>query len=134
MQAIEIIDAVSASGGMLWLEGDKVRGRLPESLRPLVSLIRERKHELVELLEQRPVMPAGVRLLSYLPMTPPIQVSPSETVTDIEKFIRTSLVQLQAALEGRNWIAGNWGLSGLLARLEACGCIVALDDPRRALQ
>jgi hypothetical protein len=56
------------------------------------------------------------------------------SVTDVNRFIRTTLCQLEAALEGRSWQAGNWGLSGLLERLEAVGCVVALDNPRRALQ
>jgi len=41
---------------------------------------------------------------------------------------------LEAALTGLTWQSGNWGLSGLLERLAAVGCVVALDDPRRMLQ
>ena len=134
MTAIEILDTVSASGGMLWLEGDKVRARLPESLRPLVSMIRERKPEIVEILEQRPVMPAGIRLVSWSPKAAPVRLSECSTVTDVDLFIRSTLRQLAARLSGEDWLDGGWGLSGLLARLEACGCRVALDDPLKALQ
>jgi len=61
-------------------------------------------------------------------------LSEYSTVTDTEKFIRTTLIQLAARLSGKDWLDGGWGLSGLLARLEACGCVVALDNPREALQ
>ena len=134
MQALDILDAVSAAGGQLWLDGDKVRARLPESLMPLVPTIRELKPQLIELLARRPAMPAGVRLVSWNPKAAPVRLSECSTVTDTEKFIRTTLMQLEAALQGKGWQSGNWGLSGLLARLEACGCVVALDDPRKALQ
>jgi hypothetical protein len=56
------------------------------------------------------------------------------TVTDTDKFIRSTLAQLDAHLKGEKFLDGGWGLSGLLARLEACGCIVALDNRGRALQ
>jgi hypothetical protein len=44
------------------------------------------------------------------------------------------LRQLAAHLNGEGWQDGGWGLSGLLERLAACGCVVALDDPRKAIQ
>lgn len=59
---------------------------------------------------------------------------PRSRAADVDLFIRSTLRQLEAQLCGKNWLAGGWGLSGLLARLEACGCHVALDDPRKALQ
>ena len=134
MQAAEILDVVSDAGGLIWLEGEKVRARLPETLRPLVRTLREHKFEIIELLVQRPPMPAGVRLIRWEPKVAPVQLSPCSTVTDVDLFICSTLRQLAAALEGRSWQSGNWGLSGLLARLEACGCRVALDNPRKALQ
>ena len=134
MQVDEIIRTVHDAGGQLWLEGDKVHARLPEKLRPFVAVIREHKPEIIDLLSQRPAMPAGVRLVLWSPKDAPIQLSRCETVTDTEKFIRTTLMQLAACLSGKDWLDGGWGLSGLLARLEACGCLVKLDNPREALQ
>jgi len=55
-------------------------------------------------------------------------------VTDPEKFIRTTLMQVAARLSGKDWLDGGWGLSGLLKRLQACGCLVELDNPRQAVQ
>jgi len=134
MQVDEIIRTVHDAGGQLWLEGDKVHARLPEKLRPFVAVIRQHKPEIIDLLSQRLAMPAGVRLVSWSPKAAPIQLERGQTVTDTERFIESSLAQLAAALEGRNWQAGNWGLSGLLERLALCGCVVALDDPKKALQ
>ena len=134
MLAIEILDTVSAAGGQLWLEGDNVRARLPESLRPLVSVIRERKPEIIELLGQRPVMPLGVRMLRYELMTAPVKLSRAETVIDTGRFIQSTLRQVDARLHDRHFLAGNWTLSELLARLAAVGCHVALDDSKAMLQ
>lgn len=55
MQAAEILDVVSDAGGLIWLEGDKLRARLPETLRPLVETLREHKFEIIELLAQHSV-------------------------------------------------------------------------------
>jgi hypothetical protein len=134
VQAIDILDTVSAAGGVVWLDGDKVRARLPENLMPLVDVIRELKPQLIELLAQRPAMPAGVRLIRWQPVQAPVRLSECSTVTDTEKFIRTTLAQLEAALEGRKWQSGNWGLSGLLERLALCGCVVGLRDRKKMLQ
>src|SRR5215469_12592152 len=116
--ALEILQAVDNAGGQLWLvDGERLRYRLPENLAPLVEALRQKKSELVELLAQRPAMPAGVRLIHWGPEAAPVRVSECETVIDTERFIRTTLRQLEAALEGRSWQAGNWGLYGLLERL-----------------
>ena len=134
MQATEIIDKINSAGGRIWLEEDKVRARLPETLRPLVNVIRSQKPELMVELARRPAMPAGVRLIRWEPKDAPVKLSQCSTVTHTEKFIRATLVQLAARLSGKDWLDGGWGLSSLLSRLEACGCYVALDDPQKQLQ
>jgi hypothetical protein len=101
---------------------------------PVMEDLREQRGEIIELLAHRPVMPAGVRLVSWFPKAAPVKLSRCETVTDTEKFIRTTLMQLAARLSGKKWLDGGWGLSGLLARLEACGCRVALVDSLKVLQ
>jgi hypothetical protein len=132
---MEILETINAAGGQLWLvDGERLRYRLPENLAPLVEVIRERKPEIVELLAQLPAMPAGARLVSWNPKAAPVQVNRYTTVTDVDLFICSTLRQLEAALEGRSWQSGNWGLAGLLARLEACGCIVELEDGRLVVQ
>lgn len=134
MQAAEILDTISAAGGLLWLEGDRVRARLPESLRPLVDAIRERKPEIIELLGQRPTMPVRVRLVAYAPVQAPVRVSPSETVIDTGKFIESTLQQIESRLYGKNWLSGNLPLSGLVERLALVGCVVELTDKKIMLQ
>jgi hypothetical protein len=134
MQANEILRSIESSGGALWVTGESLGYRIPESESSLVDQIRTCKWELLELLAQRPVVPAGVRLVSWSPKDAPVRLSECETVTDTEKFIRSTLRQLEAQLSGKDSLAGAWGLSGLLTRLEACGCRVALEDRRKALQ
>jgi hypothetical protein len=134
MVAAEIIETITRKGGRIWLEEDKVRAHLPETLRPLVGVIHSHKAELIAELARRPAMPAGVRLVSWSPREAPVQLSECSIVTDVDKFIRSTLRQVEARLHGEHWLVGNWTLSTLLDRLEACGCFVKLDDLRRAVQ
>jgi hypothetical protein len=80
---------------------------------------------------QRPLMPAGVRLLSYAPVTPSVRLSAWETVVDSQRFIESTLRQLDARLHGKHWLAGNWTLSGLVDRMAAAGCLVELVDAKK---
>jgi hypothetical protein len=131
-----MLEAVKATGGQLWTpDGNRIHVRLPASLAPLMDELRANKLQLLaELARRRPAMPRGVRLVLWNPKPAPVKLSPCSTVTDTEKFIRSTLKQLEAQLNGKGWQSGGWGLLGLLARLEACGCRVALDNPREALQ
>ncbi len=132
--ALELIRSVEANGGRFRVDGEYLVIAPGEAAAPVMEELREHKAELMAELARRPAMPAGVRLIRWEPKTAPVRLSECSTVTDTEKFIRTTLMQLAARLSGKDWLAGGWGLSGLLARLEACGCVVALDDPRKALQ
>jgi hypothetical protein len=132
--ATEIIERITIAGGQIWLVDDKVRARLPESLRPMVDEIRSCRADLIDELAQRPGMPVGVRLIFWEPKAPPVQLSRCETVTDVDRFTRSTLRQVDARLHGNCWLAGNWTLSTLIDRLAAVGCHVALADKRAALQ
>jgi hypothetical protein len=132
--ALELIRTVEANGGHLRVDGEYLVIAPGEAAAPVIDELRQHKAELIAELAHRPAMPAGVRLVSWSPKAAPVQLSECSTVTDTEKFIRTTLMQLAACLSGKDWLDGGWGLSGLLARLEACGCIVALDDPLKTLQ
>jgi hypothetical protein len=130
----ELIQAIEAAGGRFMVDGDRL-GIVPSSTAaPVMEELRQHKPEIIELLSSRPAMPAGVRLIRWAPKAAPVQLSRFSTVTVVDLFIRTTLMQVEARLSGKGWLDGGWTLSGLLARLEACGCIVALDDPREALQ
>ena len=134
MTAEIILAAVRETGGQIWIEAEKLKYRLPAGRTDLIPALQKLKGELLRLLSERPAMPAGVRLIAYEPKAAPVRLSECSTVTDTEKFIGTTLAQLDAKLNGKSWQAGNWPLSVLIDRLAACGCVVKLTDPRRAMQ
>jgi len=134
MQVSEILRTVESGGGAVWLAGAALRYRLPESMLPILDELRLRKSELVELLEQRPTMPPGVKLVRWEPLPAPVQVNRWLTVTNTHSFIENTLHQLGARLRGDDWSAGNWSCVELVARLEAVGVTVTLQDDRRWLQ
>jgi hypothetical protein len=132
--ALDLIRTVEANGGQLRVEDGWLVIAPGEAAASVIEELRQHKGELMAELARRPAMPAGVRLVSWSPKDAPVRLSECETVTDTEKFIRSTLRQLQARLSGKDSLAGGWGLSGLLTRLEVCGCLVKLDNPREALQ
>ena len=132
--ALELIQVVESAGGRFMVDGDRL-GIVPrEAAAPVIDELRQHKAELLVELARRPAMPAGVRLVLWSPKDAPVRLSECSTLTDTEKFIHTTLMQLAARLSCKDWLDGSWGLSGLLARLEVCGCRVAFDSPREALQ
>src|ERR1019366_6282013 len=98
MLASEILRTVEDAGGALWVSGESLGYRLPESELPLVDELRTCKWELLELLRQRPAMPAGVRLVRWEPVPAPVKVYRWLTVLDTDKFIRVTLDQIEARL------------------------------------
>jgi hypothetical protein len=132
--ALKLIRAVEANGGRFRVDGEYLVIAPGEAAVPMMEELRQHKAELLAELARRPAMPAGVRLVSWSPKDAPVRLSEHSTVTDVDLFIRSALQQLDARLSGKDWLAGGWGLSGLIDRLEACGCRVSLDDPRRELQ
>jgi hypothetical protein len=131
--ALELIRAVEANGGRFRIDGEYLVIAPGEAAAPVMEELRRHKAELLAELARRPAMPAGVRLIRWAPQTAPIILTQCSTVTDVDLFIRSTLRQVEAQLSGKDWVAG-WTLSTLLDRLALCGCIVALDDPRKALQ
>jgi len=132
--AMELIQIVESTGGRFRVDGDRL-GIVPrEAAAQVIEELRRHKPEIIELLAQHPAIPSGVRLIRWDPKAAPVQLSQSSTVTDVEKFIRSALRQVEARLQDRDWRAGNWTLSALIDRLEACGCLVELDNPRQAWQ
>lgn len=135
MTAELILEAVRENGGALWAEGGKLKFRLPAGKSDLIPAMQKLKSEILRLLSsERSAMPAGVRLVRWQPVDAPVQLSECSTVTNVDLFIRSTLRQMEARLNGKDWLAGNWTLSTLLERLAICGCVVALDDPTKALQ
>jgi hypothetical protein len=134
MQVSEILRTVESGGGAVWLAGAALRYRLPESMLPMLDELRLRKSELVELLEQRPTMPPGVTLVRWEPLPAPVQVNRWLTATNTHGFIERTMRQLGGRLRGDDLGAGNWSCTELVARLEAVGVTVKLQDERQWLQ
>lgn len=132
--ALELIRTVEANGGRFRIDGEYLVIAPGEAAASVMEELRQHKTELLAELARRPAMPAGVRLVTWSPKAAPVKMSPCSTVTNVDLFVRSTLRQLEAILTGKDWLAGGWGLSGLLDRLAAVGCHVALVDPSRMLQ
>ena len=134
MHASEILRIVERAGGALWVTGESLAFRLPESSSSMVDELRTHKWELVELLYQRPVIPVGLKLVRWEPVTAPVKIDPWLTVLETDRFIRVTLNQIEERLTEAEWKAGNWTLSELLERLERVGVTVALASDSKRLQ
>lgn len=53
MTALELIDTVRSAGGMLTLNGEKIRATIPEDAAHLVDLIRAQRGAVIQVLHQR---------------------------------------------------------------------------------
>jgi hypothetical protein len=74
-----------------------------------------------------PAMPRRVRLLQWELKEPPIVLTRYSIVVDPAKFARKTIEELHAALDGKNWLAGNWSVRDLVDRLEQIGVIVEIE-------
>ena len=132
--ALELIRAVEANGGRFRVDGEYLIIAPGEAAAPVIDGLRRHKAELLAELARRPAVPSGVRLVSWSPRAAPVQLSQCETVTDVDRFIHSTLLQVEARLHGKHWLAGNWTLSTQIDRLAGVGFHVELDDPKKALQ
>jgi len=130
MNAPELLEAVQNVGGSLTLTGERIRYALPDSALWLVTELKQHREELIGLLKDEgtpPLMPPGVRLLRWEPKNPPIAIVHMGIVGNVHKFISATLLQLQARLEGKDFLAGNWSLRELIERLEQVGVAVEIE-------
>jgi len=131
MTATEVLHAVKKAGGSLAMYGGKIKYTIPKREAWLVPELRQQREEIVALLQQGtvfPPMPAGVRLVRWAPKQPPVELEQCSMVIDVDMFIFSTLEQLQARLEGKDFLAGNWALRELIERLEQVGVEVELTD------
>lgn|SRR5262249_31371575 len=134
MRANELIAAVEAVGGKLALDGDRLCYDLPEHAESLLEQIRTRRDDICQLLAKRqqvPIPPAGVRILEWNVLAPPIVISNFAVINDPDKFARSTLARLGHSLEGRSWLAGNWSIRDLVERLEQVGVKVEVNRRRQ---
>jgi hypothetical protein len=134
MQPVEIIHLVECAGGTFRVKGDMLGVRPGSVGQSILDEIRLHKWEIIGLLSERPAMPPGVRLIRWELKDAPVQLSRGETVVDVRRFAASALAQIDARLHDKNWLAGNWALSELLARLAVVGCVVELADGKAMLQ
>jgi hypothetical protein len=76
----------------------------------------------------RPEMPRGIRLVRWQLKEPPVILARCSVVNEVDKFARVTLKELGLALEGKNWLAGNWSVRELVNRLEQVGVIVKIES------
>jgi hypothetical protein len=133
MTAEELVNTIEAAGGILVTSSGRIRYTLPARVASLVDALRVHKRAVIDLLETRRAvapeleLPQGVKLVRWTPKTPPIVLTRWSVVTDSSNFIRTTLVQLEAALRKKDWLAGNWSVRELADRLEQVGFEIVLD-------
>jgi hypothetical protein len=135
MNAPELLEAVQNLGGSLTLSGERIQYAVPNSAVWLVTELKQHREELIGLLregETSPPMPRGVRLLKWEPKNPPIAIVRLGIVSNVPKFIAATLLQLQARLEGKDFLAGNWPLRELVDRLEQVGVVVKVESTQSA--
>jgi hypothetical protein len=131
MNAPDVLEAVQNAGGSLTISGERIRYALPDSALWLVTELKQHREELIGLLRERgtpPPMPPGVRLLKWQPKDPPIAIVHMGIVSNVNKFVTATLLQLRARLEGKDSLAGNWSLRELVDRLEQVGIAVEIES------
>lgn len=125
--ALEVVSRLEAVGGKLTLDGDRIRYSVPigdGEARGLLAELRKHRSDVAALLQARtvtPAMPHGVRLLHWEPKPAPLVLTQYSVVTDVDQFIRMTLLELKAALAGKRWQSGHRSVRELLDRLEQCG-------------
>jgi hypothetical protein len=131
MNAPEVLEAVQNVGGSLTLHGERIRYALPDSAQWLVTELKQHREELIGLLREGgtpPPMPPGVRLLKWEPKEPPVMIVRMGIVSNVDNFVAATLLQLQARLEGKDFLAGNWSLRELVDRLDQVGVAVKIEN------
>jgi hypothetical protein len=133
MTAEQVIENIEAIGGLLTVDGERIRYELPVEASRLLPDLQTHRDAVLYLLQAReavPFMPKGVRLTKWEPKTPPIVLTHYAVVIDTHKFVKNTLLELDAALAGKCWLAGNRSVRELVERLEQVGIRVAVDERR----
>ena len=126
-----VVERIEVAGGVLALNGQRIRFRLPEDAADLLDELRAHKDEVLLLLRKReeiPVMPPGLRLMRWEPKPAPVLLTHYAVVTDVLRFISMTLLELKAALAGKRWQSGHWSVRELVDRLEQCGVLVEIGE------
>jgi hypothetical protein len=76
-------------------------------------------------------LPKGVRLISYKPKTPPLAIELISVVTNVDKFLRHYLGELDARLNRPLQIRAGGSVFEILSKLAEVGLEVTIDAPQR---
>jgi hypothetical protein len=78
-----------------------------------------------------PPLPQGVRLIRYAPQKPPVGIVQVRIVTDLDKFIRHYLAELDARLHNPVQIRAGGSVFEILDKLAEVGVELAIETPPR---
>jgi hypothetical protein len=124
----QVVERIEGVGGVLGLNGDRIRCLLPEDAAHLLDELRAHRDEVLVLLRRReeiPPMPSRVHLIQWNLRRPPVAIETCAVVTDPILFANTTLRQLRDALSGPE--GANRIVPELIDRLSQVGVIVTID-------
>jgi hypothetical protein len=124
----QVVDRIEGVGGVLGLNGDRIRCLLPKDAAHLLDELRAHRDEVIVLLRKReeiPPMPFRVHLVRWNLRRPPVAIETCTVVTDPALFAKVTLEQLGMALASPESTDSN--VSGLIDRLSQVGVIVTID-------
>ena len=134
------IDRLRELGGSLWLDGEKVRYRVPfgnAEAREVLADLRQDRDAVTAMLQDQAsktpsfaevtsMLPPGFRLVGYRPRQVPFAVAPVSVVTSAGKFFRAYLTDLRWRVENPNGRAAP-PLADILAKLADAGLTLVAD-------
>jgi hypothetical protein len=129
MTVPELLNLIAARGGIVHLEGSRIRYDLAGDAAALVPDLIARC-EIRRFLQDRaavPPLPRKLRLLSWKLKLPPVMVETVSVVSDPADFAANTLKQLAVAVADPAW---NSIIPHLLDRLAQVGVVVALRSDR----
>lgn len=133
--AADVLTELQRRGVTVAVEGDTLCLRPKRVLDDgLLAQVRERKTEILrelilQLQDDFPLLPRGVRLIRYQPKQPPVMVESFAVVTEVHKFIEAQLRELDARLHAPVQIRGGWGIFTILDWLAQCGVELEITRP-----
>jgi hypothetical protein len=137
---VELVAEFEARGGEFAFDGQQINVQYPPEQRETLALIletlRANRDAVAAFVRQRsrgvvapaqcPHLPPGVRLVKYAPKPPPVAVAPVSIVTDVDKFIRAYVSDLEYRLL-RPEAHACAPLPEILAKLAEVGLELALE-------
>ena len=123
-----LLNLIAARGGIVHLEGSRIRYDLAGDAAPLVPELVARCEEIRRFLQDRAAVrsiPPKLRLLSWKLKPPPVMVETISVVDDPAGFAAETLKQLAVAVADPAW---NSMIPHLLDRLAQVGVMLVLTE------